>query len=105
MTEEDKNTLDKIKQLSNSILLIATENDKLEEIKELEKTRADFIENFCSKPVQAEDSNEVAKIIKYVIEVNEQITIILEKNKKLISTELKKFKTSKKATNAYLSNL
>jgi hypothetical protein len=105
MTKEDKDILDNISRLSDSILQIATKNNNIEDINDLEITRADYIANFFSKPVKSEDSKDVARVIKNVIKINEQITAALEKRKQLISTELNKFKTSKKATNAYLSNL
>ncbi len=105
MTQDDKNVLDQIKQLSDSILSIASDSEKLEDIKQLEKNRKDLIDQFFSKPVKQEDSQQVADVIKSVITSNEKITLIFEQNKQQISKEFNQFKASKKATSAYLSNL
>ena len=105
MTEEEKSKLQQIKQLSDSILAIATENKKLEDIDSLEQNRKCLIEIFFSNPVNEDDAKEVAQVIENVLQTNEKITQMLEQNKQQLSKEFNQFKKSQKATNAYLSNL
>jgi len=117
MTAEDSNNLYQIKQLSDSILSLVCGSDKnsqsddikyseenLEAIATLEKQRQDLIQVFFSHSVAPTDSEEVANIIKQVLEINDKVTKELELNKLQLSKQIIQFKASKKATSAYLKN-
>jgi hypothetical protein len=111
MLVEEQNKLNQIKQLSDSILAFVRESsknplseEKLATIADIEKKRQSLIASFFSHPVQESDSEEVATIIKQVLKINDQVTLILEKNKLQLTKEFTQFKTSKKATAAYLKH-
>lgn len=114
MIAEERNNLNQIKQLSDSILALLSEpvknilsegnEEKLATIVNLEKERQHLINVFFSHPVTKSDSEEVAAVIKQVLQTNDQVTKILEQNKLQLSKEFTQFKASKKATAAYLKN-
>jgi Flagellar protein FliT len=111
MTEEEKNTLYHIKELTDKMLIFVNDSatktivdENLDDFENFEKSRQDLIKDFFSHPVGEADSKEVADVIQQVLQINEQITIILEQNKKQLAKEFNQFKTSKKVTSAYLSN-
>ena len=111
MIDEESNKLYQIKKLTDSIFLLVSEagkqslsDEKIDAISELGKNRQLLIDEFFSHPVAASDSAKVADIIKQVLQVNDQVTNLLEQNKLQLTIEFNQFKSSKKATSAYLKN-
>lgn len=111
MIAEESNKLYQIKQLTESILVLVSEasnrslsNEKLDVISDLGKNRQLLIDDFFSHPVAESDSEKVADIIKQVLQANDQVTKLLEQNKLQLTIEFNQFKSSKKATSAYLKH-
>ncbi|MFK5892963.1 MAG: flagellar protein FliT [Pseudomonadota bacterium] len=111
MTDEEKSKLSQIKQLTDDMLVLVSESTSnpivdtnLENFESLEKDRQDLIKDFFSHPVAEDDSKEVADVIQQILQTTDQITKVLEQNKKQLAKEFNHFKLSKKVTSAYLSN-
>ncbi|MFK5984453.1 MAG: flagellar protein FliT [Pseudomonadota bacterium] len=104
MTLDEKKSLDQIKKLSESMLDLVNIG-KWESITDIEEKRQGLLDEFFLNPVSEEDSQYIAEIIQQVLQINNDITKILEQNKKQLVTEFRQFKSSQKATKAYLSNL
>ncbi len=103
MNTDDKNAFDEIKKLSLSILALVDGN-KLDEISQLDEQRQSLIKQCFSQPISENDSALIGSMIEEVLAINDKIIVALDNNKNQLSKEFSQFKTSQKATNAYLSN-
>ena len=104
MQDEQKQQLVELKSITEKMLAMANESN-WEQLESLEKTRVVLIENFFSNNYTESDTPIIAPVIQSMIAINEQITQILETNKKKISIEFSQFNSSKRAESAYLKNI
>ena len=92
--------------LNNSIEILDEVTDLLlDQLPELEQLRDISIRNFFEEQdISAQNSNEVERVIKSVLKINDQITVLAEQRKVAISEQLQGLKKRKNVNSAYLQN-
>lgn len=104
MQSQSFQNLQKIQNLSHKMLKLA-EMDDWEQLPELEQLRDISIRNFFEEQdISAQNSNEVERVIKSVLKINDQITVLAEQKKVAISEQLQGLKKRKNVNSAYLQN-
>ncbi|MBF0265369.1 MAG: flagellar protein FliT [Gammaproteobacteria bacterium] len=96
--------LAELKKLTEQMLAEANAKN-WQQLESHEKTRVKLIEDFFANKFTETDTPIIAPVIKSIIAINDQITLILETNKKKIQIEFSQFNSSKRAENAYLKNI
>ena len=95
--------LEKLQQLSEKILQLAN-SENWEQALALEQEREHLTQETFSQPVAQQESEQVAAIIQYILQLNEQITTALSTRKICLEQEFRKFKQSRQASSAYLKH-
>lgn len=101
MTQQLKQDLQLAAKLTEEMLAHAQQQE-WEQIQDKEDQRKVLLENFYAAEIPESEGQEIGNQIKYILELNHQLTSNLVAGKQSLGTEISQLNRAKSATHAYL---